>query len=144
MSGEFIGGLKFYIGLVASPPAYKKLENLDDLAGFGTAFPALKKTNFDSTAQEFMAGLQEGNEFTVTCNRTNLASPNVQDFVYGLKGQTVEAKIVHTDASQSPNRVRTFTFQVVVLTDDHAFSKEDLNKISFSFKITGPVTMVVS
>ena len=139
MSNEFIGGIALKIGDVSgSPHVYTPVENLTELPGFGETNPDVKTTNFDSDAQEYIAGLSDGSEFTITCSRTH-ESPSIQDSLIASKGTNLNLQIVHTDKSVSPNTTRTYTFLAVNKGWELDPQVEDKNSINFTFRVTGAI-----
>lgn len=123
-----------------SPEQYVTLPEGSELTGFGEVTPLLDVTHYQSTSREYIGGLADGNEFTVTCNRTH-DSPNYQDAVIALKGLTRGMRVTETDSSESPNTTRTYTFEVVVLGWNITPPVGDKVSISFDFKITGGITV---
>lgn len=141
-TNAFLGGITLARKNTAvSPIAYVNLEEVIDLPSLGETAPLVGATHFQSTSAEYIAGLPDGEEFSVQCNRVHTASSE-QDTLIGLKGQTITLRVTHTRTNVSPAQTRTYEFDVVVLGWSLSPSIEDRNTISFTFKTTGgvPVT----
>jgi len=123
-----------------SPENYVTIPEVNDFPSFGESTPLERVTHFQSTSEEYIGGLADGDEFTMGCNRTH-ASPNYQDSIIGLKGLTRGIRITETDTSVSPNTTTIYTCDVVVLGWSAAPGVGTKQGINFNFKITGGVTL---
>jgi len=76
----FTGGLSVKHGDGASPEVFTAIEEVQSLSGLGKTNPLIDVTHHASTAREYIAGLPDGAELTIECNRVHTAS-NIQDAV---------------------------------------------------------------
>jgi hypothetical protein len=143
MTAAFTGGLAFSrLNISTSPNAYEAIEEVKSLSGLGKTNPLIDSTSFDSTSMEYIAGLADGSEITVECLRVHTASSAQNNLVTDVDDGTTSAfQLVLTDASTSPNLVKTYTFNAVCLSWSISPSYTDANGISFTLKITGSITV---
>lgn len=140
-TNAFLGGIAFARqNVTTSPETWDALEEINDLPSIGETAPLVNVTHFGSTSMEYIAGLADGDEFTISCNRVH-ASPSVQDAFIAEKGLTKTYRVVHTDTSVSPNTVKTYTFSAVNLGWSLSPSIEDKNSIGYTFKLSGGITI---
>lgn len=123
-----------------SPQNYVTLPEVTELSGLGETKPLVDVTHYQSTSREYIGGLADGDEITITMNRVH-SSPNYQDQVVAIIGATRGMRITETDTSVSPNTTRIYTFDVVILGWSNAPSVGDQVSMSMTFKITGGVTI---
>lgn len=100
----FTGGLSVQHGDGASPEAFTNIEEVQSLSGLGKTNPLVDVTHHASTAREYIAGLPDGSELTIECNRIHAAS-SIQDAV-----------IAEVDAKTNFNMVIALTNGTTVLT----------------------------
>lgn len=122
-----------------SPVTYQNVEEVRTVGGLGHTGSQVDVTNFDSAAgfREFIAGLKEGREVTVTCNR--LASGNAVQLsliASANAGQNRNFKLTHT--AQSPQLVVSFAAAVLGYT--YLPSATDPNSLEFQLKISGALS----
>jgi hypothetical protein len=143
MTAAFIGGLSVKrLNITTSPNAYEALEEVNNLSGLGTTNPLVDVTSHDSSAREYIAGLGDGSELTIECNRVQTAGNNQDDLVSDVdNGTTSGFQITLTDESVSPNTVKTYTFSAVCLSWVVTPSFDDKHMIEFTIKITGAITV---
>jgi len=139
-TNAFLGGIVFEYNDQASPEVWQSLEEINDMGEVGESTPLVQVTHFGSTSQEYIGGLADGDEFSVSANRVQTAG-NVQDLLIGLKGLTRVFRLTHTDSSVSPNTVTIYTFSCVILGWSLQASIEDKNSVTFNFKISGGVVL---
>ena len=142
-TNAFLSTITAQINLVAStvsPEQYVTLPEGSELSGFGESTPLVDVTHYQSTSREYIGGLADGDEFSVTCNRTH-SSPNYQDSIIALKGLTRGMKVTETDTSVSPNTTRLYSFDVVILGYTISPPVGDKVSITYNFKISGGVTV---
>lgn len=123
-----------------SPVSYDALEEVTDLSGVGETAPLVRATHFQSDSEEYIAGLADGDEISISCNRVH-TSPSTQDQLVADKGSTITVRITDTDTSVSPNTTEVYTFQAVVLGWNITPQLGDVNKINYTLKISGGVTI---
>ena len=64
-TNAFLGGITFARkDTGVSPNVYRSIEEVIDLPNFGETAPLVKATHFASTAQEYIAGLADGDELS--------------------------------------------------------------------------------
>lgn len=134
MTQATLGNFRFEIGTNASPSVLTNLEEVIDVSELGESLDLLDVTNWDSPAgtKEFIAGLAEGDEFTVECNFIPGAATH-QKTIRGAKGSTLPCRLTYLGSS--PNMV--WTADVVVMKYTLGPSQAQQNRITFTFKISG-------
>ena len=138
---DFIGGLTFKRGDGATPTeAFTKVNGLKSLSGFGVSKPLVDVTDFDSTAREYIAGLDDGVEITAEFNDDLDATTGAElaSLITDVDAGTVRnVQIVSTDGTNT----NTYDFAVVGTGYTHNPSFDnDPNTVSISMKITGAIT----
>ena len=105
------------------------------ISSVGTSNSLIDVTSFSSDpgTLEYIAGLADGSEVSLECNRVP-ADPGQVAMIAGVRTQTTNAFILTYDAST------TYTFQGVCMSEEVAPSHSEQNKVSFSIKITGAIT----
>ena len=122
--------------LGTSPLTYGTIEEATDISGFGAVAELVEVTNFDSgTSKEYIGGLTDGVEFSVTCNDVPTAT-NQAALVALTAGTTIDMRYRKTNVSP----IDDFTFQAVYLGYEEQPSTTEQNQITFNFKITGGIT----
>ena len=137
MTDAFIGGLAVKRGDGGGPEAFTVIEEVTGLGGFGSTNPLIDVTSHDSTAREYIAGLADGSELSIECNRIHTAA-NVQDDLIAdvIAKVTRNFQITLTDGSVN----KTYDFAGVCLSQIITPSFDDKNTIAFTVKITGAIT----
>lgn len=132
-----IGNWKMAVGTNASPSVLTDLEEVLDVSELGETSELQEVTNWDSTVgkKEFIAGLSEGDEFTVECNYRSESSSH-QRAVRAAQGQTLPFRLTYQGSS--PNNV--FTGDCVYLGYKMMPSQTEQSKVQYSFKISGDIT----
>jgi hypothetical protein len=136
-----ISRFKFKLGTNASPQVLTDIEEVLSVSpGVGKTNQLLDVTNFDSDegTREYIAGLGEGDEFTVECNWRPGATMQVAAIVAVENGHTRRARLIYTGSS--PNR--SWTFNAVCLGYTVVPSATEQNKITFTYKVSGAITRV--
>lgn len=137
---DFIGGVTVNIGDGADPEVFTSLGGVTDVSGVGQNNPLVDVTDFDSTAREYIGGLADGTEPSLTVN-TDLGDANqnlLLDDVENKRNRTFQ--IVASDGSQT----LTLTFDAVVLGWDFAPSFDNVNQYNLSVKISGAITRTIA
>lgn len=143
-TNAFLSNLLVELNLNASsvsPQNYQTIPEVSDFPNFGETTPLEDVTHFQSTSREYIGGLADGDEFSLTCNRVHL-SPSIQQQIIALQGLTRGMRITEKDTSVSPNTSVIYTCDVVVLGWSDAPGVGAKNSINLNFKITGGVTIV--
>jgi hypothetical protein len=138
MTQATISRWKFYLGSAASPQVLSAIEEVFNVSGVGKTNALVDVTNFDSPVgtREFIAGLADGDEFTVECNYFPAATNQAMAMTAVDNGDTRSSRLVYTGAS--PNKA--WNQDVVCLGYSLIPSPTERNAIQFTFKITGEVT----
>ena len=90
-TNAFLGGITFArLDSGVSPNVYRSIEEINDLPTLGETTPLVRATHFDSTSEEYIGGLADGDEFSLQCNRVHI-SPSQQDWLIGQKGKTSDS-----------------------------------------------------
>lgn len=121
-------------------PAYLTIQEVTGLSGLGETAPLLRATHFQSTSEEYIAGLADGEEFTIECNRVH-ESPSAQDKMVSYKGLTKRFQVTDKDLSVSPNTSVVYTFDAVILGWTLGPQLGDVSKINYTCKISGGITV---
>lgn len=137
-TAAFRGGFQFKVGDGGSSETFTKIEELRDISGFGKTNPLIDATSHDSTAREYIAGLPDGSEFTLSCLQV-LDSTSQQNVVRGKvdTGATFNVKLEQTDGTNT----KTYSFAVVGVGYEISPSYEDVSMINFTLKISGAITV---
>lgn len=131
---------KFRLGSTASPPQFNPIEEAFSISGLGKTNQLVDVTSFDSPegTMEYIAGLADGQEITIECNRIPNESPPTeqQNMIAAVDAQENRAfQIAYIGVSPE----ETFDFQGVPLSWVLAPSTTDKNTISFTVKISGEI-----
>ena len=139
MTNAYLSNIKVELVGTASPITYSQLEEVTSGVQVGETAPLIDVSHFQSTSREYIAGLEDGDEFSLECNAV-MASPAVQQTFIALKGQTRTLRVTATSTRVSPNLVKTYTFSAVFLGWGLTPNVGEADKLTFSFKISGGVT----
>ena len=132
-------GATFTVTTVAE--IFNTLEEVKSLSGFGKTNELVDVTNFSSpnNTKEYISGLADGAEITVECNKRNttatIQNQLIDDVDDGESARNV--RITWTDGTTS----KQYDFAVVCLSYTYGPSIADANKISYTLKITGDITV---
>lgn len=136
MTAANLGNFKLEIGTNASPQVLTNVEEVLTLDGFGAINELVEVTNWD-TAQgekEFIGGLAEGEEFSVSCNYISTAGSH-QAALRADKGATRNFRIIYTGAS--PNIA--WTGEAVLMGWRMSPDIAAQNQCEFTFKTSGAI-----
>lgn len=130
---------KFRLG-DGSPPQYTDVEEVKTVTGLGKTNKLIDVTSFDSPAgtMEYIAGLSDGEQITVTCNRIPNESPESQQQLLMAAvdaGETKPFQIAYTGVSPE----ETFEFLGVCISWKLTPSTTAENQIEFVVKISGDI-----
>lgn len=133
MTSATIGKWQFYLGSAASPQVYTSLTEVFEVSGVGATSSLVDVTNFDSTAntREYIAGLADGAEFTVSCNYVAGSSSQEMAMTAAEARATRLARLTYTGSS--PNE--RFNMTVVCLGYTVGPSPTERNTLTFQYKI---------
>ena len=138
-TNAYLSNIKVDLVGTASPITYSELEEVTSGVQVGETAPLIDVSHLQSTSREYIAGLEDGDEFSVECNAV-MTSPAVQQTFIALKGQTRSLRITATSTRVSPNVSKTYTFSAVFLGWGLTPAVGEADKLTFNFKITGGVT----
>lgn len=138
MSGEFINGWTFNRGQGDGPPeTFGHIPKVEGLGGLGQTNPLVRVTNFDSDAEEYIAGLADGSEFSLDCIRL-LGNAQQEAMIQDVRDKANRnLKFENTDGTT----VQTYSFNVVCTGFELQPSYDDKNGISFKYKISGDIVI---
>lgn len=137
-TSAFISGYTVKRSSGGSPETYADVPEVIEISGFGQTNDLVDVTHFGSDGvREYISGLADGQEFTVTCNR--LPDNAVQASMIADVGSklTTTYQIVETDGR---GNTETFQFAAVALSWGVGPQVDDRATISFSLKISGDIT----
>lgn len=136
-SDAFVAGVTFKIGDGGGPENFTALEEVTDIPEFGSVHDLVAVTHFGSGGhKEYTAGLMEGDELTITCNKVLGATQ--QDYVTSQKGNKGNIQVDITDGTTT----ETYQFEVLYLGSKPGPSLEDKNTVMFRMKINSEVITV--
>lgn len=134
-TNAFYGGLTFKLGDGAGSEVFTALEEVTEVSGLGEMLELIETTHFGSGgSKEYIAGLADGKEISVTCN--HVAGATQQGFAKTNKGETGNIQVDITDGSTT----ETYDFAAVYMGWEITPNVSDKNSIAFTFKITGGIT----
>lgn len=141
MSSAFLNGVTISRSAAVSPLSFSSIPEVNSFDGLGKTNPLVDVTSFDSAAREYIAGLADGSEISMECNY--LPGNTQQDALQASvdAGVNFYMQVVVLDVTVSPNVGDTFVFEVVPLSWNVAPSYDDKNTRSFTFKISGDITV---
>ena len=135
MTAATIANRKIRRQTTASPATYADIPEVLAISGFGEMSELVEVTNLDSAgSKEYIAGLSDGQEFTVECN--HLDGNTHQEALKTAKGTTIAMQYARTDSSPET----TADFSAVALGYEETPGIDEQNRITFTFKITGAIT----
>lgn len=114
-----------------------------DLSGLGQENPLIDVTCHESAAREYIAGLADGSEITITCNLVldDAQQQTMKDNVdAGLNGFFFFR--THDGADVTGDNFLTIGFEGTYLKWEIGPSFEDKNTVEFGVKISGAITRV--
>lgn len=141
MTSAFINGMSFKYVDTANSPNARAIPEVLSCSGLGQTNPLVDATSFDSSAREYIAGLADGQEITMECIYLpdNAVQAAMRTAIAAR--QTKALRVVATYTESSPNAIETFNFSVVMLGWVMGPSFEDKNTVTFTFKISGAITI---
>lgn len=131
------GNVAFSVATVDSPASFDALPEVISISGLGAQNELVDATHFDSTAREYIAGLADGVEVTVECNYVQNNAVQERIIADVAARNTVNCQAIFDFASPQAS----FSFAAVALGWQIAPSVDDRQTISFTFKISGSITV---
>ena len=139
-TNAFLSNFKFDLkDTTVSPNTYSQLEEVVSGGQVGETTPTIDVSHLTSTSREYIGGLQDGDEFSLECNRVH-TSPAVQEEIIALVGLNRTFRVTITDTRVSPNTAKTYEFEATILGYTVGNSVGEAARITFSFKISGGIT----
>lgn len=140
MSKANISRFKVRLGDSSSPPNYSDIEEVKTISGLGKTNKLVDVTSFDSPTgtMEYIAGLSDGSEITISCLRVPNESPPTeqQKLIDAVDdGDTMPFEIAYTGATPE----ETFQFEGVCLSWKLSPSTTEANMVEFTVKISGDI-----
>ena len=137
-TGAFISGYTVSRSAGDSPDTFTDLPEVIEISGFGQSNDLVEATHFGSNGvREFINGLSDGQEISITCNRlpdNSVQSNMIADV--GIKtGRTY--RIVEADGR---GNTETYTFHGVPMSWGIGPQVDDRATVVFGLKISGPIT----
>lgn len=121
---------------------FNVIPEVTEVSGLSETVELVEVTHFASTAKEYVAGLADGSEITITCNFLP-GDADQQAMISGTttgKGTTNNYEFVCTDGSSTD----TLTFAAVNLGYEIAPSLDSQNQITYTIKVTGSISIAHS
>jgi hypothetical protein len=138
-SGEtaFVGKVFIEVGDGASPEVFNRYCNITDISGFGEKNDQVEVTTFCSGGvKEFIPGLSEGQELSLTANYA-LEDSVQEQLISDVKNKvTRNFKLIMGDDSPVS---RTFDFALAMLSYEIDPSVSKQNGVKFTGKQTGQI-----
>ena len=131
------GNVTFGVATSASPASYDLLPEVISISGVGQTNDLVDATHFDSTAREYIGGLADGSEVTVECNYVQGNAVQERVIADVAARNTVNCQVLFDFASPQAS----FTFAAAALGWQISPSVDDRQTISFTFKISGSITV---
>lgn len=139
MTSAFVAGVTLKLGASGSPTSFSNLCEAISISGIGKTNSLVDVTNFCSTAgtREYIAGLADGEEVAFEMNYLP-GDANQQSLRSSVNSQeNREFQIEITDGTDT----ETFTFEAVCLSWVLTPEIDSQNKVTFTVKITGDITI---
>jgi hypothetical protein len=136
---EQVGGIFFERGDDASPVAYTRMCHVFSISGLGETNALVETTDFCSGGnREYIGGLADGTELTIEANYDALDS-GLSQLITDAKNKTIHDYRIQVEDGGSPQT--NFTFEAIPLSWTLNPSVDDRNTISFTYKISGSITI---
>jgi hypothetical protein len=134
----FIGKIYFERGDDSSPVAYDRICQAFGISGLGKTRSLEDVTTFcDEGNRTYIGGLADGNEITVECNYEQ-ANEKLRTLISDVDGEAArDYRLVVEQASP----FEIYTFSAVALSWELGPSVDGKNTISFTFKVSGAISV---
>lgn len=137
MTAAFKGGWGFYRE-TTTPDTFEKLPEVISVSGLGKTSDTIEVTNADSSGvREYIAGLKDGTEIQVECNYLPGNAIQGRMITDVNNGTNNEYKLDITDGTTA----KSYRFTASPLSWEIVPGIDDANKINFSVKISGDITV---
>jgi len=137
-TSAFVGDFTVGVATAGSPASYDTLPEVISISGVGQTNELIDATHFASGgSREYIGGLADGVEITIECNY--IMNNTIQERIVAdvTAKNTVNMQITATDSS--PQSMFAFAATVLGWTLNPAV--DDRNTITFTFKISGTITV---
>lgn len=134
MAEATLGTVLFKRGDDASPQGFDTVKGVRNISSFGAKNGLAEITDMESVAKEYIGTLPDGMEFSVECNMM-LAEQTIADCISDVAARTIrnyQLFLVHTSD--------TLDFAALPLGYEFGPDPNNPLTVSFSFKISGPVS----
>lgn len=130
-------GSRLQVSSVASSPAgYVTIYEAGDIDGVGAESQLKKATHQQSTAEEYIYGLDDGSEFDVPVNYNPTNETHVALLTAQSAKTTLNARLILPTGMGG----LAFTFSVIVMKWNLSLPKDDVALMTFRFKVSGPIS----
>lgn len=139
-TNAFTSGITVNKDVSATAGTYDQtLEEVQDFQGLGATNELIEVTHFGSGgSKEYIAGLADGDEITIQCNKVNTASSVQSQLIAETNAKETRGfEVTLTDGTDA----ETYTFQAALLSWKVEPSVSDKNTISFTAKVSGGITI---
>ena len=137
----FVSQVGFWREKAGSPGEYTKICQVTDISGLGQTNPLIDATTFCSTAREYIGGLPDGSEMTITLNMEQSAMrvAGVEyNWIWDVQNQvTAGFRITLEDGSPEVK----IDFDALCLSWGADFSTTEKNSVNFTLKISGAIAI---
>jgi hypothetical protein len=135
----FVGNIFFEYEDDASPPVFQRVCQVFSISGVGETNALVDATTFCSGgSMEYIGGLSDGNEVNIELNWEQGAT-DIDALIAQVKAKTVRSYQLSVE-QLSPAEV--FSFDAIPLSWELGPSVDGRNTGTFSFKISGGITIV--
>lgn len=133
-----IGRWKFRKATTGSPATFNDLEEVYEIGGIGVSGETMDVTNFDSPPgyKEFIPGLKEGEEVTVSCRFIPAATHQNAMRAAVETGTNIQFQVAYVGVSPE----KTWTFAGSPLGYTEGPSATEANSVTFRVKISGDIS----
>lgn len=136
-TNAFVGKVYLAVGNGASPEIYTRFCEVDDISGIGVKNDTVDATTFCSGGvKEYIPGLGDGNEITISANYTLLDRAVQEGLIDDVEGKITRAFEIQV-GDNSPHEY--FQMNLAMLSWEFDPSVSAKNAIKWTGKITGPI-----
>ena len=138
-TNAFISGITLEVGDSASPENFAPLEEMRELSGVGSQRELINVTHFASNnIAEFIAGIQEGAEMTISCNK-NLTATVQQSLITDARNPVSVTRNIQVKVTDGTT-TKTLAFAAVISGEELGPNVESENRQNYTMKITSAIT----
>lgn len=140
-TNAFINGTTWKYYVASSSPNMQAIPEVIEVSGIGQTNTLVDATSFDSTAREYIPGLGDGEEMTLTCiyRPGNTVQDAMVADVQAKATRAFRATVVNSNVS--PQKTDIYNFNVAMLSWKWGPQYDDKHTLQFTMKITGAVTI---